>query len=229
MSRIERWLEEKPHRPPAEIACLLARDRFWKDERLRLIGTHPDWPDAAWLLDLDDELAHAIVLVLSRLTATRRRGFADVFYEERRSNCATRPPADARSQLSLAAAVVLQVVDLVDRPQIYSERVLDLLHGAAEGHDLTRTPAPAVEEVRKAIARIRFEVDFDDPADPQGAAALALAEVLDPSSETIALKEVLARSAWAAVETREPPQVLGFLLAVERLFADAAEALASPG
>jgi hypothetical protein len=42
-----------------QVACLLARDRFWKDERRRLIGTHPDWPDAAHLLDLEEEPAHA--------------------------------------------------------------------------------------------------------------------------------------------------------------------------
>lgn len=220
MSRIDRWFSEQPRRPAAEIACLLARDRFWRDERGRLIGTHPDWPDAAHLLDLDEELAHTIVLVLSQLPAARRRGFADVFYEERHGH-GTWLPGDARQRLSLAAAVVLSVVEVVDRPEICNERVLDLLHGAAQGDDLTRTPWPALDVVRRAIARIRFEVEFDNPADPRGVAALAIAEVLDPASEIAGLKEVLARAAWAAVASWEPPRVLAFLLDVERLFADA--------
>jgi hypothetical protein len=197
--------------PSAEIACSLARDRFWRDERLRLIGTHPDWPDAADALELDEALAHALVLVLSRLPESRRRGFAEAFYEERRGRSPDRPAGEA-AQLALAAAVVLQVVDLLE-PTLRSERVLDLLHGAAQGDDLTRTPEPTVTELRKTVARIRFEAEPED-------AALALAEVLDPAGDVVDLKAVLARSAWAAVEAWEPPQVLGFLLEVERLFAD---------
>jgi hypothetical protein len=219
MPRIDKWLSEKPRRPPAETACRLARDGFWKDTRRRLIGTHPDWPDAAWLLELNEEFAHAFVLVLSRLSPGGRRGFADVFYEERRGR-ATSLPNDARARLALAAAAVLQVVEIAGKPEICNERTLDLLRGAAQGDDLTRTPGPAVDELRKTIARIRLDLEFDDPADPRGAAALALAEVLDPSGELVDVKEVLARSAWAAAETWEPPRVLGFLLQVDRLFAD---------
>src|SRR5437763_1259176 len=196
--------------PSAEIACSLARARFWQDERLRLIGTHPEWPDAAEGLGLDEELAHALVLVLSRLPEGSRRGFADAFYEERRGRSARRP-ADEAARRALAAAVVLQVVDLLEL-KLRSERVLDLLHGAAQGDDLTRTPEPAVSELRKTIAHIRFAAEPED-------AALALAEALDPASDVVDLKAVLARTAWAAVETWEPPRVLGFLLAVERLFA----------
>jgi hypothetical protein len=196
--------------PSAEIACSLARDRFWQDEQLRLIGTHPDWPDAADALELDEELAHALVLVLSRLPESRRRGFAEAFYEERHGGSA-RGPTDGAAQLALAAAVVLHVVDVLE-PRLRSERVLDLLHGAAQGDDLTRTPEPAVSELRKTIAHIRFAAEPED-------AALALAEALDPASDVVDLKAVLARSAWAAVETWEAPRVLGFLLEVERLFA----------
>jgi hypothetical protein len=43
--------------------------------------------------------------------------------------------------------------------------------------------------VRTSIARIRFNVDFDDPADPRGAVALAIAEVLDPASDTVDVNE----------------------------------------
>jgi len=150
------------------------------------------------------------VLVLSRLPEGSRRGFADAFYEERRGRSARRP-ADEAARRALAAAVVLQVVDLLE-PKLRSERVLDLLHGAAQGDDLTRTPEPAVSELRKTIAHIRFAAEPED-------AALALAEALDPASDVVDLKAVLARSAWAAVESWEPPRVLGFLLAVERLVA----------
>jgi hypothetical protein len=196
--------------PSAEIACSLARDRFWQDEGLRLLGTHPDWPDAADALELDEELAHALVLVLSRLPESRRRGFAEAFYEERRGPSAHRP-SDETARLALAAAVVLHVVEIVE-PRLRSERVLDLLQATAQGDDLTRTPEPAVSELRKTIARIRFEAEPED-------AGLALAEVLDPAGEVVDLKAVLARSAWAAVETWEPPRVLGFLLEVEGLLA----------
>jgi hypothetical protein len=203
--------------PPPAYACVLARDRFWQDEQRRLIGTHPDWPDAAYFLDLDEELAHAFVLVLSRLPTERRRDFAEAFYAGRSGRRADRwsdwPPA-------LAAAVVLEVVDLLE-PELRSERVLDLLHGAAQGDDLSRTPEPAVRELRKTIARIRFDVEPVDSPYPRRSVALALAEVLDPAGDRVDLKEVLARSAWAAVETWEPERVLGLLLRVERRLADA--------
>ncbi|HWL32400.1 MAG TPA: hypothetical protein VNP89_02245 [Gaiellaceae bacterium] len=218
MSRIDKWLSEEPPLPPAEIACRLARDRFWKDEHERLIGTHPDWPDAAHVLELNEELAHALVLVLSRLPAAERSDFAAVFYEERAGRAAWFPD-DPHSRQTLAAAVVLRMADVVDT-EICAERTFDLLQGAAQGDDLTRTPAPAVDALRKAIAHIRFDVDFDDPTNPRGAAALAVVEVLDPSSEVVDVKEVLARSAWAVVETRGRAAALGFLLDVDRLLAD---------
>lgn len=216
MSRIDKWLDEAPPPGPAEIACRLARDRFWKDELRRLVGTHPDWPDAAYFLALGEELAHALVLVLSRLAVAGRRGFADAFYDGR-----TRGDGwftdEPRERQAHAADVVLRLATRVE-PEI-DERTLDLLHGAAQGDDLTRTPAPAVAELRKTMARVRFDIDFEDPANPRGAAALAVAEVLDPSSEVIDVKEVLARSAFAVVETGGAAAALGFLRDVDRLLA----------
>jgi hypothetical protein len=221
VSRFDKWFSEEPRRPPAEIACLLARDRFWNDERQRLIGTHREWPEApGLLLDLTEELAHALVMVLSRLPAAGRRGFADAFYEQRRSGPSSLPD-DGRRRLAAGAAIVLNLAEILDDPVIYDERTLDLLHGAAQGDDLSRTPARAVAALGKKIARIRVEFEFADPADPGGAAALALAEVLAPSSGVIDLKEVLARSAWAVVETLEAPGVLRFLLEVDRVLAHA--------
>ena len=94
MSRVDAWWSEEPRRSPAEYACELAGDRFWRDPKRRLIGTHPDFPDVAWLLDLDANVAHALVLVLSRMPAEGRRSFADVFFEE------ARPAAGAMSSTS---------------------------------------------------------------------------------------------------------------------------------
>jgi hypothetical protein len=54
----------------------LAQERFWRDEQQRLISSHRDWPDAAQFLELEDELAHAFVLVLLvvfRLVSNRLR------------------------------------------------------------------------------------------------------------------------------------------------------------
>ena len=200
----------------SERACELARDRFWKDDLRRLIGTHPKWPDAGWDLDLPEELAHALVLVLSRLPENHRRGFADSFYAPKRSRPVDVPTA---MRAPIAAGVVLLVVELVG--DLVDDRIVDLLQGAAQGDDLTLTPGPALDELRKTVARIRFDVELEDPADPRGAAALAVAEVLDPSSEVVALQEVLARAAWAAVASWEPRRVLGFLVDADKLVAEA--------
>jgi hypothetical protein len=213
------WIEDRGP-PPAEHACTLARGRFWLDELRRVIGTHPAWPDAASDLRLPEELAHALVLVLSRVPASGRRDFADAFYAESRGVPIELPPEPPQIRLAVAAGVVLLVVALAR--DVVPERVVDLLRGAAQGDDLTQTPEPALAEVRKTVARIRFEVAFEDPADPRGAAALAVAEVLDPASEGVALREVVARSAWAAVASWEPGRVLRFLLDADRVFAEAA-------
>ena len=213
MSRISDWSAGVP---PAEVACALAGDKFWRDERLRLIGTHPEWPDAAWLLGLDEAMAHAFVLVLSRLPAARRPDFAEAFYA-RRSGGAGELPAAARGRLALAATAVLGLGALLDDPAIADARTVDLLQAAAQQDDLTQTPAPAVDELRKRIARIRLNVEFEDRADPGGAAALAIAETLDPAGEFVDVKEVFARVAWAAVETQATRDVLELLLELDRL------------
>jgi hypothetical protein len=51
--------------------------------------------------------------------------------------------------------------------------------------------------------------------DPRAAAALAIVEVLDPSSGAVAVKEILARAAYATVECREKSRALSFLLDAE--------------
>jgi hypothetical protein len=216
MSPVEDWWTEEPRRPPAAYACELAKRRFWRDEQRRLIATNHDLLAVAPLLELEEELAHALVLVLSRLPASRRRGFADVFYDERRGTGSHRRP-EPRATASAVALLVLELAgDALD-----TERIRDLLQGAAQGDDLTRTPAPALAELRKAVARVRMDVELEDPTNPRGAAALAVAEVLDPAGDVVALQEVVARAAWAAVESWEPPRVLAFLLELDRIFAAA--------
>jgi hypothetical protein len=111
------------------------------------------------------------------------------------------------------------MADTVPDPHLYDERALDLLRGAAQEDDLTRTPAAAVAELGKTIAGIRRRFELADPTDPRGAAALALAEVIDPSSGIVDLKEVLARSTWSVVETLGAAGALPLLLEADRLFA----------
>jgi hypothetical protein len=215
-SRVDRWLAEQ--RSPAEVACLLARDRFWQDETLRLVGTHPDFPDVAMLLDLEEELAHALVLALSRVPTPRRPALAERFYEQRSRERGGRIATDARLRLQAAAGVALLVVELA-ADVLRNERVVDLLQGLAQGDDLTRTPTPALDELRRAVARVRYSIELEDPADPRAAAAHAIVEVLDPASEVVSLQAVLARAAWAAVESWEPRRTLEFLLDCERIVA----------
>jgi len=216
LSPVEDWWSEEPRRPPAAYACALAKRRFWRDEQRRLIATDHDLVVVAPFLELEEELAHGLVLVLSRIPAARRRAFADAFYEERarsRVHSIGRP-----SPLATAAAAALLVLELAGE-KLDTPRIRDLLQGAAQGDDLTRTPAPALAELRKAVARVRMDVELEDPANPRGAAALAVAEVLDPAGEVVAVQEVVARAAWAAVETWPPPRVLAFMLQLDWIFA----------
>ena len=175
------------------------------------MGTHPGFPDAAWLLDLAEEPAHAFLLVLSRLPAERRLPFAEAFYARRRRGEAS------TDRLALAARVALLVVELAS-PGLRDPRVLDLLEGAAQGHDLSRTPPTTVAVLRKAIATVRFSIELEDLADARAAATHAVTEVLDPAGEVVALQAVVARAAWAAVESWESERVLELLLAVDMLF-----------
>lgn len=219
-ARVDKWFAERPRRSPAEIACRLARDRFWREERLRLLGTHPDFPDVATLLELEDELAHTFLLVLSRLPAERRADFAEAFYRERSRSRAGWIPSDSLLRLRLAAQIALLVVELAGE-DLQNERILDLLHGMAQGDDLSRTPVPAVEELQKAVAKTRFDPGLEDLTDPRAAAATAVVEVLDPAGDVVSLQAVLARAAWAAVESWEASRTLAFLLEADRTIAAA--------
>jgi hypothetical protein len=214
VGRVKEWDAEGA--PPAELACRLARDRFWRDERRCLGGTHPDWPEAAYFLELPEEVAHAFVLVLSRLPAALRRSFAERFYEQRRPSVRTGGALPARLRPAVAAQIALAVLDLAGDTAFPEERVVDLLHGRAQGDDLTQTPATALEALTIALEHARAQpADGLEPAD---AVAIAVAEVLAPSSGDVDLKEILAHAALATVEAREPAATLRFLLDVDRLF-----------
>jgi hypothetical protein len=156
--------------------------------------------------------------VLSRLPAERRLAFAEAFYSRRRRDSTGWAHPDPLKKLALAAAVALPVVDLAV-PEVRDPRIVDLLEGAAQSHDLSLTPPPTVELVRHAVAKVRSSGELDDPTDARAVASHAIVEVLDPASEVVALQEVVARAAWAAVESWEPARVLDFLLAVDQLFA----------
>lgn len=220
MTRLEQWFAENPRRPAAEYACALARDRFWRDERTRLIGVHPDWPDVTHLLGLGDEIAHALVLVLSRLPTSERPSFAETFLEERATTHGSKLPQDGRSRLAVAAQLALLVLDVTESAVLQEEAVVDLLHGAAQGDDLTVTPGPAVDRLRIAVATVRFDLSLEDESDPHAVASSAVAEVLDPSSDGVAVKEILARAAFATVECRSKAQTLAFLLQADGILAD---------
>jgi hypothetical protein len=209
MGRVERWLSERPRRAPAEYATLFARDRIWRDEGRRFVATNPDLEEAADLLQLEAPFAHALAVVLSRLPAATRLPFAERFYASRR------PAPGERAELRVAAAAALRVLDLAGRDDLRSLRVVDLLYAAEQGDDLSLTPDVALAEIRKAVARVRLDLDLEDESAPESAAAIAVVEVLDPSSGVVPLQEVLVRAAWAAVESWDPERVLAFLVELD--------------
>lgn len=212
MARVDDWWSEHPRREPAEYAVELSRARVWHDER-RFVRTIPGVEESAPLLGLDPSFAHAFVLVLSQLPAAARQPFAESFYAERSG----RMPAERRDPVAVGAGVGLLILELTEQPWLQEPRIVDLLQGAAQGDDPALTPEPAMAEIRKTVARIRLDLDLEDQSAPSCAAAIALAELLDPSSGMVPLQEVLVRAAWAAVRSWEPARVLRFLLEVDDL------------
>src|SRR5262249_22077993 len=131
-------------------------------------------------------------------------------------------PRDHGVRLAVVAAqIVLLVLDLTSSEALQDESVVDLLRGAAQADDLTITPGPAVDRLRKAVAKVRFDPALEGESEPHAVAAVAAVELLDPSSEDVALKEIVARAAFATVECRSKAETLGFLLEADRILADA--------
>ena len=239
MPRIEEWWSERPHRSPAEYACELARARFWSDPERRFIMTPITVAEAIPLLDLEEELAHGLVLVLSQLPHADRLPFAERFYAERDEQ---RPglPDDRRGKAAAAAAVALLAVELTESDELESARIADILQATAQGDDLSWTPDVAAHDVTRIVANVRRNLargdsdirdetadgypaiggaDVDTPAE---VAAAAVIEALAPASETVALNEVVARAAWAAVHSWDRDRVLKFLLTTDGAFGAAA-------
>ena len=214
VDRVGRWCSEQPRRPPAEYATLLARMRVWRDVERSFITSVPDLWDLDSLLELDVELAHALVLVLSRLPASRRRELADRFYERRTGHWPSPPAATAR-----AAAVALMVLPLTQRPDLDTERIADLLTAIEQGDDLALTPPQAIADVQKAVVRARLDIDLEEQLEPNAAATMVVVEVLDPSGDVPAFQALLLRATWAMLETAGFDGALDFLLAVDALSA----------
>jgi hypothetical protein len=197
---------DQPRRAPAERALeLAALEPFPRDEWMFIATVH-DIEELAEFLDVGPELAHALVLALSTLSEAWRRDFADRFYAERR------PTDGAPTPFAAAAAAALAVLELTD---LQSERLVDLLTGAAQGDDLSLTPEPALTEIRKTVARARLDLRLEDQLTARSAATIAVVEVLDPSGGVVSLQEVLLRSTWAALRTWPPERVIDLLVAVD--------------
>jgi phytoene dehydrogenase-like protein len=212
------WWHEKPRRTPAAYACALAAANVLpRDERL-FLETSPDVEEiASELLRLETELAHALLLVLHVLPPADRRAFAAAFYSGRRRPTLQRPRAP-NERLRVAGTAAHLVFELVGSRPLRHERIRDLLVGATQDDDLSRTPEPAVAELRRAVAAARREVASADPFEASTAATLAVLEVLDPASGDVALQVVLLRSTWAALRSWAPSRVAEFLRVVDAAF-----------
>ena len=219
MTRVDRWWSETPRRPRAEYACELARSRAWSAPELVFVTTVPDLEEAAPLLELEVELAHALVLVLSALPEVARGSLASAFYDRRgRDSAPAFGLTDPVARLAAAAATAALVLEVARRPELQTPRVVDLLAGAAQRDDVSLTPVPALLEMRDVVARARAGTALDDPLAARSAATTAVLEVLDPSSGEVALQEIVLRATWAALRSWDTARVLEFLLALDAAF-----------
>ena len=212
VDRVEKWYSERPRHPPAEYATRLTSLRIWRDVERSFITSVPDLWDVHHFLDLDLELSHALVFVLSRHPAARRRELADRFYARRTGHWPSAPDATRR-----AAAVALMVLPLTQRPDLDNERVADLLTAIHQGDDLALTPPRAIEEVQKAIARARLDLGLEDQLEPRSAATTAVVDALDPAGDEPPFQALLMRATWATLETAGVEGALELLLAVDAL------------
>jgi hypothetical protein len=204
--RVELDWWDQPRRAPADYALELAgMEPFPRDERMFIATVH-EIEELAEFLDVASELAHALVLALSVQPEALRRDFAERFYARRT------PRGGASTQFAAAATAALGVLELTD---IRSERVVDLLTGAAQGDDVSVTPEPAVAEVRKAVVRARLDLGLEDQLATRSAATTAVVEVLDPSGGVVSLQEVLLRATWAALRSWAHERVVELLVAVD--------------
>jgi hypothetical protein len=171
---------------------------------------------------LDRETAHALVLALSTLPEALRPAFARRFLTAKTRHRDPWTTTEPTARLAAAASIALLVVDLAGRPDMATARLLDFLHAAAQGDDLSSMPETAFAELAKIVARTRLDLDADNPFDPRAAAASAVVEVIDPSSGQVDLQEILMRATWAAARSWESERLLDFLLAADHALPGAA-------
>ena len=219
MSVQDRWFGDGQPRAPSAYAGAAARG-YREDPFIRTEG---DLEEGAGALAVEPELAHALVLVLSELDGRERLPFADCFYAERGRDTASETPLGVGARVAAAAAIVLLVVDLTESPDLLGMRVLDALDGAAQGDDSSALSEPALQELRKAVARVRLDVDLEDESDPRAAASIAVVETIDPASGAVDLQEILCRAAWASLQSGGRARALAVLLAADRILQDAGE------
>ena len=197
---------------------LAAADLFAPDAAL-FTTTVPEIEEAAPLLELEVELAHALVLVLSALPEVARGSLASAFYDRRgRDSAPAFGLTDPVARLAAAAATAALVLEVARRPELQTPRVVDLLAGAAQRDDVSLTPVPALLEMRDVVARARADTALDDPLAARSAATTAVLEVLDPSSGEVALQEIVLRATWAALRSWDTGRLLEFLLALDAAF-----------
>lgn len=207
------WWAERPRRPPGDYATRLARKRVWRNVDHCFIATVPDIQETEGLLQLDVEMGHALVFVLSRLPAASRRRVADGFYSLRPGSVHRDPPPAS----SRAAAIASMVLPLTQRPDLDTMRIADVLVAIQQGDDVSAMPPTAVAEIANAVARARVDLERENQRDPRSAATMAVIEVLDPSSDNPAVQEVLMRATWATLMTSGTAGVIEFLFAVDAL------------
>lgn len=209
VASFEDWWADDPRRPPADYAVALAAAQALRPDEDLFLTTDEDVQEYASFLELEPELAHALVLVLRNAPKARRRELAAAFYSARRN---VRMP---RSPLAMAATAAAGVVELAEPPSLRSERVVDLLTGAAQGDDLTSLPKPTADELGALLSAAVRNLASSDPLDPGGAAGRAVIEVLAPASGDVEPQEVLLRATWAALRSWSEAAVVRLLVEVD--------------
>jgi hypothetical protein len=209
VASFEDWWADEPRRPPADYAVALAAARTLRPDEALFLKTDKDVQEYASLLEVEPELAHALVLMLRSAPKAKRRELATAFYSARQRSQMRRSP------LAVAATAAARVVELAEPPSLRTERVVDLLTAAAQGDDLTSLPQPAAAELGAQLSDAVRDLASADSLDPGAAAGRAVVEVLAPASGEVALQEVLLRATWAALRSWSDTAVVGLLAEVD--------------
>jgi hypothetical protein len=222
MPSFEAWWAEEQLRPPADYAVELAAARTLRPSDQLFLATDRDVEEHAAFLDVEPELAHALVLALRDRPKARRLELAIAFYAARRQSGRRDPldwePPPRRPALAVGATAAARVVELAEPPSLREERVVDLLTGAAQGDDLTSLPQPAAAELGRVLSAAVSDLASSDPLEPGAAAGRAVVEVLAPASGEVGLQEVLLRATWAALRSWDDAAVLALLVETDAAY-----------